>query len=90
MAKVIIPFDMEQKEELFQLLNEGYYVYKPIKLPARGWDYGIVMIDTNGNITNEIIFYKDDFSVNGKYYFFFNLNMDRIFELCKETKEKSK
>lgn len=83
----IIPFDKEQKQELFQLLNEGYYVYKPIKLPSGGWDYGIVMIDTNGNIINKIIFFKDDLSVNGKYYFFFNLDMDRIFELCKDTKK---
>ncbi|ABX44153.1 hypothetical protein [Lachnoclostridium phytofermentans] len=86
---LMIPFNEEQKQELFQLLNDGYYVYKPIKLPSGGWDYGIVMIDTNANIINEIIFYGDDLKVNGKYYFFYNLDMDRIFELCKVTKGKN-
>lgn len=33
-------------------------------------------------------FYVDDLSVNGKYYYFFNLDMDRIFELCKDAKGK--
>lgn len=34
-------------------------------------------------------FYGDDLSVNGKYYYFFNLDMGRIFELCKDAKGKN-
>ena len=88
--EVNIPFTEEQEEEIIQLLKEGYYLYKPIKFPSGGWDFGIVIKDNKGNIVDTIIFYKDDILLNNKRYKFFNLEKDRLFEIFNETLEKSR